>query len=727
MPNRETDLMALLPQKFEELDTSGDLSSFLAIFNEKLNEWLDLCDESIKFKYVDEVPDEYLGYIEEMLGLTPMIDFESVNRRNVVKAMATIWRTKGTEASIKTFVAKALGIPESSIAFTLTQASADTSEATPVATHSGALKSFGAAVDQEYHTVKVETDLQATASAAPIGGNVTGHARTVGDVAYFFWYNHLRPASLSQTVPPTVTWSEPLDLAQLANVADIEQYSENFMPVTDGATAGQWTKGGLMIGTDDPFKVSQYLFNLSSDKLALTEASDEINPNTDYPYEHVALHLQPAESHGFWASKYWEQGVLQDKISMINGARMLHEHTSLDFTIPGTPTQTTGADDGSTTRFNFGRDEVVYEDPPLHGGVGSVEGVNGAVSTAFVPIGHVLTYGAMFASELVLEVSPAEFEAINIGDLLFFDNIDTTGMPDASTLQCNGFAWVSWKMKDWYFGGGTADVLMIMASRDWDPLIYGPDIGSWFYDSGSPFINWSAVKWTRINKFKLIQSRESDGEYFRWTPTQWLNVRYGSSEYWSYNVRIGGNSAIAKIPSGLAPMEKYWAKWEFNAPHTLATNSVSSWKAKLPRIRQIKLDDLSLKMNKDTIAINPLGEISNAGDGKTSVATSPLALNILKLNISGSSAQEAFSIVSHTDEDITVSEPIPVELKTRLDNGERIQYEIEVSSAMLMSINVSSAGYPATDIAKQQAYLLTELRDKFVPANITLSLNLEVG
>ena len=153
---RDIKLEDFVPQRLIEYDVDGDFKEFLSLFDDELNKWIDLLDEIAKLKHVDAVPEEYLRYIEEMLGLNALTEFDAIDRRATIKALPKIWRQKGTEQAIKTFIASALGLEESQVALNITYTGADVGEVVNSMSHAGRLNS----IDLINKVMTIEGDLK---------------------------------------------------------------------------------------------------------------------------------------------------------------------------------------------------------------------------------------------------------------------------------------------------------------------------------------------------------------------------------------------------------------------------------------------------------------------------------------------------------------------------------------------------------------------------------------
>ena len=110
-------------------------------------------------------------------------------------------------------------------------------------------------------------------------------------------------------------------------------------------------------------------------------------------------------------------------------------------------------------------------------------------------------------------------------------------------------------------------------------------------------------------------------------------------------------------------------------------------------------------------------EVDNNLVGKLVTLTDPL----------GTIGDQSFTITANDDDSMTVTEEINPAFKTAIDADHPIYYKVITSSEPLLNINVTTAGFPASKILKQKAYLEKELQDKFVPANLSLLLNLNIG
>ena len=157
---RDIKLEDFVPQKLLEHDLDGDFSTFLSLFDTEINKWIDLLDKIGKLKHVNFVDDEYLRYIEAMLGLTPLEGFDNASRRQTIKELPNLWKTKGTEKSIRTFVATVLGVEDSQINTTITYGGTEESGyEVNTMSHSGRLDSIDLA-NQEF-TIKGDIDVAA--------------------------------------------------------------------------------------------------------------------------------------------------------------------------------------------------------------------------------------------------------------------------------------------------------------------------------------------------------------------------------------------------------------------------------------------------------------------------------------------------------------------------------------------------------------------------------------
>lgn len=128
--NRDFDLTKLLPEHLTNT-ADGDLTAFLGLFEQELNTMFTLADQTALLKRVDDCPEEYLGYLEEMVGLAPMTAFLGSNRREVLKNIVSIWQLKGTYGAVRHFVGYALGVRWQDVRFTLLPKSPATPQPQP--------------------------------------------------------------------------------------------------------------------------------------------------------------------------------------------------------------------------------------------------------------------------------------------------------------------------------------------------------------------------------------------------------------------------------------------------------------------------------------------------------------------------------------------------------------------------------------------------------------------
>lgn len=94
------DLFSLLPPIMKELDTSGDLSDFLEIFLDVLNDIREKTGAFANFYDVKQTPELLLPYLAEQMGVLFNYNFDNEQLRSAIQRAVSWYRIKGTKESL---------------------------------------------------------------------------------------------------------------------------------------------------------------------------------------------------------------------------------------------------------------------------------------------------------------------------------------------------------------------------------------------------------------------------------------------------------------------------------------------------------------------------------------------------------------------------------------------------------------------------------------------------
>ena len=163
-------------------------------------------------------------------------------------------------------------------------------------------------------------------------------------------------------------------------------------------------------------------------------------------------------------------------------------------------------------------------------------------------------------------------------------------------------------------------------------------------------------------------------------------------------------------PSNTGTLEDYFWMWQETKVYKDDWNSMPD---PMPKLVNFKLDQLNLDMGN-----SPTFETDNNLRGK--VVTVYDGLGVI--------GNQSFTITDNDKVNMTVTEVINQNFKDAVDTGVNpVYYKVVTSNEPLLTINVNAAGFPASKLRKQQTYLEKELQDKFIPANLSLLLSLNIG